>query len=167
MKRLLGVLVISASAPAFADPDVEPPPPPTPFDQGRFGLGFGGSSNDDTFLIAGGAGYYVLDGVELGLGLGFQFGEGPNVLRTTPAVRYVAQPLVGHSPVIPYAGVFYSHYFVGDGFADVDTVGTRGGLLYVSGSLVLGLGIVYEREVSECVEDCSQIYPDFTFSIAL
>ena len=37
----------------------------------------------------------------------------------------------------------------------------------VSGKLVLGLGVVYERTVSECDEECTQIYPDFTISLSL
>ncbi len=118
-------------------------------------------------MVAGGAGYYVLDGVELGFGAGHQFGDDPTISRVTPSLRYVAQPLVGHSPLVPYIGVFGSHYFVYDGYADINTVGTRGGLLYVSGSMVIGLGLAYERIVSECVEDCSSVYPDFTLSIAL
>jgi hypothetical protein len=63
--------------------------------------------------------------------------------------------------------VFYSHWFIGDAYSDQDAVGTRGGLLYVSGSVVLGLGVAYERIVSECTMDCSSVYPDFTLSIAL
>jgi hypothetical protein len=164
-------LVLVAAAPAVADPNEPEPPRRTPFDQGRFNLGFGAGSQGTLggryYVVAGGAGYYVLDGVELGLGAGHQFGDDPNISRVTPSLRYVAQPLVGVSPVIPYVGVLGSHYFVFDGFSDIDTLGTRAGLLYVSGSLVLGLGIGYERIVSECSEDCSWFYPDFTLAVAL
>ena len=72
--------------------------------------------------------------------------------------------------MIPYVGAFYNHWFIGDGIADVDSVGGRVGLVYVSGQFVLGLGVVYEKLVSKCdssVMDCSSVYPDFTLSLAL
>jgi len=122
---------------------------------------------DVHFALGAAVGYFVLDGVEVGLGGLYQFGDGPSISKLTPSLRYIAQPLVGRSPVIPYVGAFYNHWFIGDGLADVDTLGGRGGLVYVSGQLVLGLGVVYERVISECVMDCSSVYPDFTISLAL
>ena len=68
--------------------------------------------------------------------------------------------------MVPYVAVFYTHWFVGDAYGDVDALGTRGGLLYVSGSTALGLGVAYEHLVSECTMDCSSVYPDITISIA-
>lgn len=166
----LGAIAIAVAPARPAHADEPPPAPPTPFDRGRVNLGLGGGSQTALgyryFGIGGAVGYFVLDGVELGLGALHQFGDGPSISRVTPAVRYVAQPLVGRSPVIPYTGVFYNHWFIGRGVPDVDTVGARAGLLYVSGSLILGLGVVYERVVSACT-DCDLIYPDFTISLAL
>jgi hypothetical protein len=160
---------VAAAQPAVTDP--EPPPPRTPFDRGRFGLSAGAGTTSAFgqryFAIGAGASYFVLDGVGIGLGAQVQWGDGPTITRTTPELRYVAQPLVGRWPVIPYVAVFYTHWFIGDAFADVDAVGTRGGLLYVSGSIVLGLGVAYEHLVSECMMDCSSVYPDITISIAL
>lgn len=173
--RLLCLLLLGA-APAHADPDPAPIPPDepprvTPFDQGRFGLSFGaGSQNtlgEKYYGVAGGMGYYVLDGVELGLGTAHQWGDGPSITRLTPSLRYVAQPLVRYSPVVPYVGVFGSRYFVYEGNADVNTLGGRAGLIYVGGSVLLGLGVAVERIVSECTEDCTSVYPDFTLSLAL
>jgi hypothetical protein len=173
----IALLVISTpAAEAFAsEPDPaaepEPPPPKTPFDRGRMGLSVGGGSTTAFgaryFAVGGGFGYYVLDGVEVGLAPQVQWGDGPTIARLTPSLRYVVQPLVGKFPLIPYAGVFYSHWFVGDGVPDVDAAGARSGLLYVSGALVLGIGVAYERVVSECTMDCSVVYPDFTLSLAL
>jgi hypothetical protein len=169
MKWLVCAALVASTA-AQADPLLQPRVR-TPFDQGRFNLGFGAGSQTALgfryFVVAGGAGYYVLDGVELGLGASHQFGDGPGITRATPGLRYVAQPLVGRSPLIPYVGVFYSHYFIGEGYRDVDTAGMRGGLLHVSGSLVIGLGVAFERVVSACASNCSTVYPDFTLSLAL
>jgi len=163
-----------SAAPASASPQTvaeQEPPRVTPFDQGKLGLGFGFGSQKTLgaqyYLVSGGVGYYVLDGVEVGLGLGHQWGDGPSITRTTPSLRYVAQPLVGVSPLIPYVGVFGSRYFIADGFDDVNTVGGRAGALYVSGSLLIGLGLAVEHVVSECAEDCTSYYPDFTLSMSL
>ena len=109
----------------------------------------------------------MLDGFEIGLGALEQFGDGPNIAKLTPSLRYVVQPLVGKSPVIPYVGTFYNHWFISRGVVDIDTLGGRAGLLYVSGSLILGLGVAYEHVISECVTDCSSVYPDFTISLSL
>ena len=171
-RALLVLAVLGLATPARADdpaPD-EPPPLKTPFDRGKFSLSAGGGSQtllgSSYFAVGASAGYFVLDGVEIGLGALHEFGSGPSISKLTPMLEYVAQPLVGKSPVIPYVATFYNHWFIG-GQSDVDTVGGRAGLLYVSGQLVLGLGAAYERIVSACVMDCSSIYPDFTISLAL
>jgi len=175
MSRLI-CLVLLGAAPAHADPDPsanppEEPPRVTPFDQGKFGLSFGaGSQNtlgEHYYTVAGGMGYYVLDGVEVGLGTAHQWGDGPSITRLTPSLRYVAQPLVRHSPVVPYVGVFGSRYFVYEGNDDVNTLGGRAGLIYVGGSVLFGLGVAVEQIVSECTEDCTSVYPDFTLSVSL
>ena len=172
MMRALALVAVMGSV-ALAQPSVtepEPERPRTPFDQGRFGLSAGAGTSSALghryYAIGAGASYFVLDGFAVGFGSQVQWGDGPTILRTTPELRYVAQPLVGHWPLIPYLAVFYTHWFVGDAFADVDAIGTRGGLLYVSGSMVLGLGVAYEHLVSECTMDCSSVYPDITISIA-
>ena len=175
MTRTWIALVVVGLTTSAAANDDDPPAPEqkveTPFDRGKLGVGIYGGSQTTLghryFAIGGAVGYYVLDGVEVGLGALHQFGDGPSISKLTPSVRYVVQPLVGRSPVIPYVGVFYNHWFIGDDYADVDTLGTRGGLLYVSGKLILGLGVAYERIASECVTDCSAVYPDFTISLSL
>lgn len=171
-RALLALLLVGIAAPARADDSApEEPPPSSPFDRGKFGLGVYGGTQTTLghryFAIGASVGYFVLDGVEIGLGALEQFGSGPNIAKLTPSLRYVVQPLVGVWPVIPYVGAFYNHWFVASGIADVDTVGGRAGLLFVSGKLILGLGAAYEREISECVMDCSSIYPDVTISFSL
>lgn len=179
----LPLLLVLASTVSFADgeapaepepervPEPPPPPPPTPFDQGKFGLGFGfgrqSTLGGHYNVVSGGLGYFVLDGVELGLGASIQFGDGPSITRATPSVRYVAQPLVGKFPLIPYIGVFASRYFIGEGIEDVNSIGARAGAIYVSGSLLLGLGLAVEHIVSTCDKDCTSYYPDLTFSLSL
>jgi hypothetical protein len=167
----LAVAVVTLVASATASADDVTPPKKTPFDRGHFGLSVGGGSQTTLgysyIVIGAGVGYYVLDGVELGASGIEEFGSGPNIAKLSPSLRYVAQPLVGVWPVIPYVGTFYNHWFVGGGNPDEDTVGSRAGLLYVSGQLVLGLGVAVERVVSTCTMDCTLVYPDFTISLAL
>jgi hypothetical protein len=167
--RYLALLVLAAAVPARAD-DASEPPRETPFDRGKFALTAGGGTSSNLghayVVIDAGVGYYVLDGVELMVSGQEQFGNGPNISELSPQLRYVAQPLVGQWPVIPYIGAFYNHWFVGDGLPDVDSLGGRAGGLWVSGKVVIGLGLAYEHIVSPCT-DCDTIYPDVTISLAL
>ena len=166
----LAALITLGAAPVHADGEPPPAAPRTPFDRGRVGLSLGGGSQrgpyGQYFVIGAGVGYFLLDGVEVGLSALHEFGDGPSISKVAPSLRYIAQPLVGKWPLIPYVGVFYNHWFIG-GVSDLDTVGARGGGLYVSGQLVLGIGLVVENVVSKCTSDCSSVYPDFTISLAL
>jgi hypothetical protein len=169
--RALLVLAVLCSIGQRARADDEPEDKrETPFDRGRMNLGVGGGSTqafgERYFGLGAGFGYFVLDGLELGVSALYQFGDGPSISKVAPQIRYVAQPLVGKWPLIPYVGTFYTHWFIGESFADVDAVGARGGLLYVSGHVLLGLGVAVEKTVSECVEDCTTAYPDLTISLA-
>lgn len=173
--RRLAVLLLLVGGVAHADDEAAvepaPPPPPTPFDRGKMNLSISGGSTSNFdrryFAIGGGFGYFVLDGLELGIAAVHQFGDGPSISQVQPRVRYVVQPLVGRFPLIPYVGAFYNHWFIGDAYPDVDAIGGRVGLLYISGRVLLGLGVAAERTVSECIEECWTVYPDFTISLSL
>ena len=169
--RLHAFLVVLALAgPAFAD-DEAPPPRRTPFDRGRFALSLGGGTQDflgnHYYVVGGGVGYYVLDGVGIHLSGLVELGASPFIGKLSPELRYVAQPLVGVWPVVPYVGAFYNHWFISGAYDDVDTIGAHAGLLYVSGQVILGLGVAVEHTVSTCTTDCNQVYPDLTISLAL
>lgn len=161
------VFLAGAVAPAHADGDPDAPRRETPFDRGH--IGFSVSVGEQSAFgynhvgLGAGAGYYVLDGLEVSVFALHEFGDGPSINELSPSLRYVAQPLVGSWPVIPYAAGFYNHWFLGDGFGDVDTVGTRAGLLHLQGRLLVGLGVVYEHTVSTCTTGCDSVYPDVTF----
>ena len=167
----LTLLALGSQASAERVLLLEPPPRPTPFDQGRFGLSISGGSTNNFgeryTAIGGGVGYYVLDGLQLGMSFIEEFGDGPNLFKLSPNVQYVAQPLVYKWLLVPYVGAFFNHWFVGDNFPDVNTVGGRLGLLYVGQSrIVIGGGIAVERVVSECSQDCTDIYPDFVIALS-
>lgn len=138
-----------------------------PFKQGsmRLGLGLGTVSNgNDTNLVVGaGFGYYVINGIELGLDFDTWIGANPSVTRLTPGLLAIAYMI---PTVHPYAGVFYSHRFIGAGFDDIDSVGARGGIAIEMGPRAYGwIGAYYETIVSECEgDDCSYVNPEVRVS---
>jgi hypothetical protein len=158
------VLVLGFALPAHADE-----PRGTPFDRGRVALRLGVGSQSALghryFVAGGGAGYYVLDGLELDLDGTVYLGDGPSIRAITPGARYVAQPLVGKWPVIPYGGVFYTHWFLGEPYEDFDTIGARTGVVYLSGRFLLGIGIAYSHVLSDCAANCDQVYPDLSIGV--
>jgi hypothetical protein len=169
---LVSALMIAAvGAPSVARADDADPPPPTPFDRGKVGLGFSAGAqtlfNDQYIYVGGGMTYFVLDGVELGVSGLHEFGSGPSISQLSPSLRYIAQPLVGSWPVVPYVGTFYTHWFIGDDIPDEDAVGARVGVIFVSGHLLLGVGVAAQKIVSTCTTDCTIVYPDFSVSMSM
>lgn len=169
--RLAALIVAIACGTATAQPGfgVEPRRP-TPFDRGRstiyIGAGSESSMGERYFGVGAGYGYHVLDGLELSVGGHYWWGSGPRIIGVTPGVRYVFHPLLRHSPVVPYLGVFASHRFIGDPFVDQDALGARAGGFYVSGNFVLGIGAGIAQYISGCSGNCTSIFPDFTVSLA-
>lgn len=140
------------------------------FEQGKFSLGIGGSlqlSGDHAVFVASlGLGYYVLDGLEVGVGTAAYIGAKPFIWQVTPGVKYVFWMV----PVVhPYLGAFYRHWFV-RAEPDFDTVGGRLGVLIVPtpSPVVAGIGVAYERVIHPPCrgEGCAFIYPELTFSIS-
>lgn len=163
--RALAVIALWAAgaAPAAAQQD------PGPFAAGRFSLSLGGGSGgigDASYIVLGvGAGYYLVDGLEVGADVDYWFGDDPNVIKLSPNVRYVFWQV----PTIkPYLGGFYRHWFITDGFDDLDSVGARGGVFYVGrgGGFALGLGAVYEVLLDCEGDDCTDIYPELALSLS-
>lgn len=169
MRWIVGV-VLAAAVPAFAD-EAAAPPTPTPFDRGKVGVSLAVGAQTlagvRRLVVGGGVSYFVLDGLQVGLSASHMFGDGPSITRLSPALTYVAQPLVSIWPVVPYVGGFYKHWFIGDHYDDADSIGVRTGLEFISGQLVLGIGIAFERVVSACTNDCNLVYPDISFGLAL
>lgn len=158
----VAIIALGPARAASADDDARG----TPFDQGRVGVMLTVSEQSsfgyNHVALGAGAGYFVLDGLELSAFALHEFGSGPSIDEVSPAIRYVAQPLVGRWPVIPYGAVFYNHWFLGDGLSDLDAIGARAGLLTLRGRLLVGLGVAVEHVVSTCT-DCNFVYPDVTF----
>lgn len=162
-------LVIAVLVLGFARPVRAEEASTTPFDRGhvalRVGVGSQSAIGHRYFVAGGGVGYYVVDGLELQLDGTVYFGDGPSIRAVTPGVRYVAQPLVGKWPVIPYAGVFYTQWFFGEPYEDYGTIGARAGVIYLSGRFLLGIGVAYAHVLADCVANCDQVYPDLSIGV--
>lgn len=137
-----------------------------PYDQGKIRIsvaaGMSSAFGEQYFSLHAGGGYFVLDGLEVGLDVEQWIGPGPSMTKLSPETRYVFHFV----PVVkPYLGAFYKHWFVGDGIPDVDTVGGRLGAFFAAfgGHAVIGGGVVGESVVSSCSEDCFSVYPELTF----
>lgn len=126
------------------------------------GLGWVQTTNDSYVSVGVGAGYYVVDGLELGLRVETWLGASPNVTQISPGVTYTMW-FVPH--VHPYAGAFYRHWFIADGFDDIDSWGLRGGIAWpMSDRLYVRGGVVWEQTLA-CEDDCTDIYPELAAAL--
>ena len=155
------ILLMCLVAPVQADP----------FRQGSQSvsviLGSGRAFSDDYLILGLGYGYYVIDGLELGIDAQFWLSGDPSITKVSPQIRYVfTQP----KTVKPYLGTFYRRAYI-DGLDDLDSFGYRAGLNFMGqGNFYFGAGIVYEeyRDCSETVySDCSDTYPEIVFSFSI
>ena len=150
-----------------AAPVAKPAADPGPFARGRtrFGLmaGWGQSGGDDYFLLGLGVGYYLANGVDLGVDGEAWIGSEPGIYKISPGIRYVAYQVPRFKP---YVGFHYRHAFVTDDFEDRDSLGGRAGLYYASqAGTYIGIGAVYDHYLNCDFGDCDDVYPEFTVSI--
>lgn len=125
--------------------------------------GSGSAFNDDYFILGVGVGYYVANGLELGVDVQHWFSGDPAITKVSPQIRYVfTQPKV----IKPYVGLFYRHTFVED-FRDYDSYGYRAGAYFsANNGVYIGGGIVYEDERDCPFVDCSNTYPEILITVS-
>ena len=113
-----------------------------------------------------GLGYFVANGLGLGLDGEAWVGSSPQVYKLTPGIRYVYS---GFERIWPYVGGFYRRTFY-EGLDDLNTYGGRyGAYMALSGNAYVGAGGVYEilAGCDEKVYDsCTTSYPEITFSLS-
>ena len=136
-------------------------------DRARVSIGAGLSvTNDDTYLRLGaGVGYYLIDGLEIGIDTDLWLIGDPTVWNVTPGLLYVFHLV----PTLkPYVGTFYRHAFVFDA-EDLDSIGARAGAYFVQGRVYFGAGVVYERWLDcngSTLIDCDEIYPELVLAFS-
>ena len=151
-------------------------PQPGPFARGRSRFSLSGGSvgqfGNSYIVIGGGYGYFIANGLELGLDVAFYFGDDPSITTVSPNVRYVIWQL---GAVKPYLGAFAQRQFMGEyrgiDLDDIDSVGARGGVMVATGNSFFTGGVAYAK-VLDCggndqIElDCERVYPEFGFGLS-
>ncbi|HUL93899.1 MAG TPA: hypothetical protein VLV56_16290 [Burkholderiales bacterium] len=140
------------------------------FSKGRTSViitGGTGYAFDQSYLVLGlGVGYYVIDGLNLGLSVESWSGSSPKLYKVTPSVQYVFHQI---PRVSPYIGAFYRRAYV-DGLPDINSWGGRAGVYVGAGrNAYLGLGAVYESYVdcnTTLYRSCSETYPELSFIVS-
>jgi hypothetical protein len=126
-----------------------------------------GYAFDDSYLIIGaGFGYFLAEGLELGLDGEFWTGGTRGITKISPGLKYVVPT---NSTVRPYLGAFYRRTTI-ESYDDLNSYGGRAGVYFVSGrGSYFGAGAVYEKYLS-CNEavfvSCTDTYPEIIFAIA-
>ncbi len=126
--------------------------------------GSGQAFSNDYIIIGLGAGYYVQNGLELGLDGEAWLSGDPDIYKLSPQAKYI---LPTQSRLRPYIGVFYNHLFI-DHVDDLESIGGRGGVYFIQKTQwFFGVGVVYESYLN-CDEktygSCDDIYPELTLS---
>lgn len=121
---------------------------------------------DHNYSIVGiGGGYFVANGIEVGLDAESWFGASPGITQVSPQIRIVLNTA---SPINPYAGVFYRRTLI-ENHQDNDTVGGRAGVFYTTGrNACFGAGVVYASHLRcdrTVYSSCSETYPEISFTV--
>src|SRR5262245_43327402 len=130
-------------------------------------IGWGHSFDNDYLLIGIGAGYYLANGLDVGVDFeGWLIGD-PTVYKLSPRADYV---LWKAKRIKPYAGAFYRWNFIGNGFDDKSSLGGRAGAFYQSrgGRSMAGAGVVYERylDLDSRFGSSDVVYPEVFVSVS-
>ena len=155
---VLSLAILSTSSWADADPLEQGQP--------RFAVtaAAGSAFQNDYFVLGGGFGFFVVDGLDLGIESEVWMGHDPTISKLGPSATYMFHFIETYPP---YVGLFYAHWFISNDMVDADTLGVRAGCFYVhSDAFYVGLGLAFEHLVSDCAEDCYQFYPELTIRSA-
>ena len=166
--------VIQSAPPPTATVQVSSPPPAAKpaatEDAGMFSkgkrrvtgvVGYARSFDSDYLLVGIGAGYYLSNGLDVGLDFEGWFLGDPTIYKVSPRVDYVLWRM---QRIKPYAGAFYRWNFIGGGIEDHNSLGGRAGAFYKGGGgMMAGAGVVYERYLGldDRVGSSDVFYPEF------
>ena len=135
-----------------------------PFRQGSARLGAGLGSAHPYIVFGLGLGYYVADGVELGLAGDIWFGDSPKIYQVIPQARYVFYQL----PMLsPYLGALYREVIIEGETEGWRSVGARAGVIYWgNGRLLIGGGWVVERLLDCEGSHCERQAPELQLQVS-
>jgi hypothetical protein len=132
-------------------------------------VGSGTAFNDNYTILGLGVGYYVAEGLELGIDVERWISGDPTITKVSPQIRYV---FTRSNNIKPYVGAFYrrTHFGEFDGIEidDRDSFGYRAGAYFSTRNGVsIGGGVVYE-EFKNCsaLADCSTTNPELLFAVS-
>jgi len=131
-------------------------------------VGSGTAFDDDYMILGVGAGYYIINGLEIGIDAQYWMSGEPSITKVTPKMTYVfTQP----ETIKPYLGIFYRRTFYSDDDLNLDdqnSYGYRAGAyLNSNDDVYIGGGIVHEK-YADCnpLIECSSTYPEVIFAIS-
>ncbi|HXJ70436.1 MAG TPA: hypothetical protein VNM39_16145 [Verrucomicrobiae bacterium] len=130
-------------------------------------VGWGHSFDTDYLLLGIGVGYFLANGLDVGVDFeGWLVGD-PTVYKLSPRADYV---LWKAKRIKPYAGAFYRWNFVGGNIDDQSSLGGRVGAFYQSrgGRSMAGAGVVYERylNLDERFGSSDVVYPEVFVAVS-
>lgn len=118
--------------------------------------------NDNYFQLGLGAGYYPVDGLELGLDARSWLGGEIRIHEIAPSVTYVVGDFGGFAP---YAGALYRQTFIEDR-DNIGAYGARGGVLVRQSQnlhLRAGVAVLRYRDCNQTMgSDCTDYFPEFS-----
>lgn len=140
-----------------------------PFTAGtaRLSIAFGGATafNRDYSVFGLGVGYFVADGIEVGLDAEQWFGNSPHIQQVSPQLRVVVNT---EGKIKPYVGAFYRRTHI-ENYRDLDTVGGRAGLYILAGrNAYFGAGLaedVHLRCDRTVYASCSETFPEILIAV--
>ena len=134
-----------------------------------FVAGSGTAFNDNYTVLGLGIGYYLADGLELGIDMQRWISGEPTITKVSPQVRYV---FTRAKVIKPYVGAFYRRTHFGEfgsiKLDDQDSFGYRAGVYFSArNGVYIGGGVVYE-EFKNCpaLTDCSTTNPEMIVSFS-
>jgi hypothetical protein len=157
------LLLMSVAAHAASDSAS----PPFAAGNARLSIAFGGATafNQDYSVFGLGAGYFIADGIEVGLDAEQWFGNSPHIEQVSPQLRVVINT---EGKIKPYVGAYYRRTHI-ENYRDLDTVGARAGVYVLAGrNTYFGAGLAQDVHLNcdrTLYASCSETFPELLVAV--